>query len=66
MPTDELETDDAQRGIRARLAGVLVLEFIALLIALVSPVTPSRTGSTRSPAELFATDPSYGRSAGMS
>ena len=61
VPADKFETEDTHEGIRARLTGLLVLEFIALLIALVSPVTPSRTGSTWSPAELFTTDPSYGQ-----
>jgi len=37
----------------------LVLEFIAVLIALVEPVTPSKTGSKWSPAQIFTDDPSY-------
>ena len=36
---------------------VLVIEAFALAVALVSPITPSRTGSTWSPA--FSTDPTY-------
>jgi len=42
-----------------RLKAILVLEAIALAIALVAPVTPTKTGSTWSPAELFTADPSY-------
>lgn len=42
-----------------RLSAVLVLEGIAALIALVEPLTPSKTGSKWSPAEIFATDPTY-------
>jgi predicted TIM-barrel fold metal-dependent hydrolase len=29
------------------------------MIALVTPITPTKTGSTWSPAELFTADPSY-------
>lgn len=42
---------------RAQLLGLS--QFVALLIALVMPVTPSRTGSDWSPAEAFFADPSY-------
>ncbi len=38
---------------------VLLFEFIALLIGLVMPITPSKTGSDYSLAELFFEDPSY-------
>jgi len=38
---------------------LLVLEVIAVLIALVEPVTPSKTGSKWSPAQIFTADPSY-------
>ena len=58
MSTIEPAPEDETR-FRDRLKGVLVLESIALAIALVTPVTPSRTGSTWSPAEIFTTDPSY-------
>lgn len=44
---------------RERLTAVLVVEVIALLIALVEPLTPSKTGSKWSPAELFTADPGY-------
>jgi hypothetical protein len=44
---------------RDRLKALATLEGIALGIALAAPVTPSRTGSTWSPAELFTADPNY-------
>ncbi len=34
-------------------------EAIALGIALAMPITPSKTGSTWSPANFFSTDPTY-------
>lgn len=42
-------------------AAVLLVESAALMIALIMPVTPSKTGSTWSPAELLWADPSYGQ-----
>ena len=42
-----------------RVVGLLVVESIALAIALVTPITPSKTGSTWSPAHLLWTDPTY-------
>jgi len=39
--------------------GLLTVEAIALGIGLAMPITPSKTGSTWSPAELFTADPSY-------
>ncbi len=42
-----------------RVKGVLVIEFVALAIALVTPITPSKTGSTWTPASLIRTDPTY-------
>lgn len=42
-----------------RITGLLVVESIALAIALVTPITPSKTGSTWSPADLMWTDPTY-------
>ena len=41
------------------LRGILAVEGIALGIALVMPVTPSKTGSTWTPADAFWEDPSY-------
>ena len=41
-------------------AVVLVMtQAVAVLIALVTPITPSKTGSKWSPADLFLEDPSY-------
>lgn len=37
--------------------GALVAESIALAIALVAPVTPSKTGSTWSPTNLCSANP---------
>lgn len=59
MSTEEDERGRGPSGTRDRFVAVLVIEFIALAIALVSPVTPSKTGSSWSPAELFAAEPSY-------
>jgi hypothetical protein len=39
--------------------GLLTVQAIALLIGLAMPITPSKTGSTWSPAQLFSTNPSY-------
>ena len=39
--------------------GLLAAEGIALGIAIALPLTPSKTGSTWSPAHLFTPDPSY-------
>ena len=46
--------------------GVLAAESIALAIALVAPVTPSKTGSTWSPANLFSASPTYLEKVGAS
>ena len=40
-------------------AGLLVMQTIALGIAVVTPITPSKTGSTWSPAEYFTPEPTY-------
>ncbi|MBT8479822.1 MAG: hypothetical protein KJO06_12950 [Gemmatimonadetes bacterium] len=42
-----------------RVKGVLVIEFVALAIALVTPITPSKTGSTWTPADPIWPDPTY-------
>jgi hypothetical protein len=44
---------------RDRAVGFLVVEAIAAGIAVVTPITPSKTGSTWSPAHLFSPDPTY-------
>jgi hypothetical protein len=36
-----------------------VVEGVALLIALVTPITPSKTGSNWRPGSLLSTEPSY-------
>jgi hypothetical protein len=38
---------------------VLLAEALALLIGMVTPIMPSRTGVTRGMAHLFFTEPSY-------
>lgn len=43
----------------ARAKGVLGIELFAFAVALVTPITPSKTGSTWTPGEFFSTDPSY-------
>jgi hypothetical protein len=55
------QTEPSENGPQpsGRLTGVLVVELIAALIALVEPATPSKTGSKWSPAEIFTADPSY-------
>lgn len=54
-PSDE----DGERRLPGWVTGLLAMEGIALGIAIVAPVTPSKTGSTWSPAHLFSTDPTY-------
>lgn len=44
---------------RDRLVAVFLVEAMALMIALVTPITPSKTGSQWSAAELIDPDPSY-------
>jgi hypothetical protein len=39
--------------------GLLAAESIALGIALVAPITPSKTGFTWNPGQLLTEDPSY-------
>lgn len=46
-------------GMPDRLVALLMAEGVALMIALVTPITPSKTGSTWSPADFFLADPSY-------
>lgn len=52
-------SQDDRSGPPDWLAAVLLIEAAALLIALVTPVTPSKTGSTWTPAELLFVEPSY-------
>lgn len=53
------ETPDPENRVPGWLIGLGALQFIAVLIALVMPVTPGKTGSTWSPAELYKADPTY-------
>jgi hypothetical protein len=46
--------------------GLLLVEGPALMIALVTPITPPRSGSGRGLAELFIADPSYLQEVGVS
>ena len=55
----ERDPIDPQSRLPDWLVLVLFAEGVALLIALVTPVTPAKTGSTWTPAELFLADPSY-------
>ena len=47
------------RSRRDILIGVVTVESISLLIGLAMPITPSKTGSDGSLADLFFQDPSY-------
>ena len=58
-PEPASEAEDSKGALPDWAVGLLTVEAIALLIALAMPITPSKTGSTWSPAQLFATDPSY-------
>ena len=57
--SQESPEKDPQSKFSDRVTGVLVLESIALAIALVTPITPSKTGSTWSPADVMWNDPTY-------
>jgi hypothetical protein len=41
------------------LVALLLIEATAVLIGLVTPITPSKTGTKRDLAELFFADPNY-------
>ena len=53
------EGRDRARRFPDWLVGIFTLEAIAVGIAVFLPLTPSKTGSTWSPAELFKADPAY-------
>lgn len=57
--SDDPQEEDSRRRWSDRSVAILTVEGIAFAIALVSPVTPTRTGSTWSPAELVTADPTY-------
>ena len=56
---DEVEARNGRRRFTDKVTGVLVAESIAVGISLASPLMPSKTDSTWSPAELFTTHPNY-------
>lgn len=56
---DRAGDEEGASRISDRLMGFLVVEVISVAIALVTPITPSKTGSTWSPAELVTPDPTY-------
>ena len=58
-PTTGGRRGEDLQGWRDRAVGILAMESIALGIALAMPITPSKTGSTWSPAHLFTPDPTY-------
>mgnify|MGYP001821379938 CR=1 FL=1 len=46
-------------GSHGRARAALVVEGMALMIALVTPITPSKTGSKWRPGSLLSEDPTY-------
>jgi hypothetical protein len=52
-----MSTEREQQGTRWK--SLLIVEWIALLIALAMPITPSKTGGDFSFADLFFEDPNY-------
>jgi hypothetical protein len=65
-PGSRPPNEDPQNRVPGWITGVLVTESIALAIAIVTPITPSKTGSTWSPANFFSTDPTYIEKVGAS
>ena len=57
--SEESPEKKPRSNVSDRVTGVVVIESIALAIALVTPITPSKTGSMWSPADLMWTDPTY-------
>jgi hypothetical protein len=58
-PPSNRPKEEPRAGNLARAKGALAIEAFALAVALVTPITPSKTGSTWSPGEFFSRDPSY-------
>jgi hypothetical protein len=58
-PPAEAPRNENLRRRRDRAVGILAMESIALGTALAMPITPSKTGSTWSPAHFFSPDPTY-------
>ncbi len=57
--SEESPEKKPRSNVSDRVTGVVVIESVALAIALVTPITPSKTGSMWSPADLMWTDPTY-------
>ena len=55
------DSDHTPTPLRDWLAAFFITESAAVMIALVSPLTPSKTGSDRGLAELFWQEPSYAK-----
>lgn len=53
------EAEDSGGTLPDRAVGLLTVQAIAILIGLAMPVTPSKTGSRWSPAQLFTPEPTY-------
>ena len=51
--------EESKAGIREWAKGLLAVELFALVVALVTPIIPSRTDSTWTPAKLFSVDSPY-------
>lgn len=58
-PDDRPSQVDPPRRLPAWAVGVVTVEAISVGIALVMPITPSKTGSSWSPAHLFTPNPTY-------
>ena len=58
-PPPKQSSEEPQAGTLARAKGALAVEGFALLIALVTPITPSKTGSKWRPGSLLSADPTY-------
>ncbi len=65
-PGSSSPNEDRQNRVPDWITGILVTEAIALGIALAMPITPSKTGSTWSPANFFSADPTYLEKVGAS
>lgn len=58
-PVKPPEGEESRTRLSDRMVGILAIQAIALLIGIAMPLTPSKTGSTWSPAQLFWDHPSY-------
>ena len=58
-PPPNPPAEESKAGIRGWAKGLLVVELFALAVALVTPITPSKTDSTWTPAQLFSPDSPY-------